>query len=216
MTSRFGSPAVFVLRSLVILVATTSGCSIAKLSNKLTPPHTEKQTARSQTKDSMESAINADRERALLLAAESRWRDDDPADCERLLDRLLENNPESRDAQRMLAELHLATGRPHLALREFQYLLNSEPNSLELQYQYAAALEETGNIHEANSMFERIANSANPESWLAATLNRPSPIGDVQLDIPGARPGPTYPNQPIFDGGVIPANHVDQRARFIR
>lgn len=176
--------------TLALLLA-SSGCSLTNWSQKLVTPQNEEVAARAQTKESMKSAIESDRERALLLAAESRWKDDDPADCERLLNRLLENNPECRDALRMLAELHLSTGKPHLALREFQYLLDREPNSLELQYQCAAALEASGHPEEARAMFERVAASASPDSWLAATAN-------------GGR-------QP-----VVPASHSEHRPRFVR
>jgi predicted Zn-dependent protease len=201
MTSNRNTRPAFPITLLALLTA-SSGCSMANWTQKLATPQREQLSARAQTKASMKSAIESNREQALLLAAETRWSDDDPADCERLLNRLLENNPDCHVAQRMLAELYLSTGRPQLALREFQYLLDREPNSLELQYQCAAALEASGHPAEAGAMFERVAASASPESWLAATPNR------------GAQGMPIFRDQPI--NTVVPVSHDDQRPRFLR
>ena len=187
------------------LLATSTGCSMTNWSHHVAPPNA-RATSRTQNSESIDSAIDSSREEALLLAAESRWSEGDPADSERLLNRILESRPESQEAQRMLAELHLATGRPQLALREFGLLLDRDRNSLELQYQYATALEENGRVAEANQLFQRVASSANPDSWLAATMNRSTPV---------SRRLPAGPNRLMPSGGsgseVVPASYENRR-----
>ncbi|HIM30025.1 MAG TPA: hypothetical protein EYG57_10730 [Planctomycetes bacterium] len=121
----------------------------------------------SRSEDSLQSAISDNREQALLSMAEDRWQSGDSLDCEKLLNRLLESTPDSRDGLQMLAELYLATDRPQLALKEFSLLLQDDPESLDLQYHYAVALEDAGREADANRQFHELAEAAGPDSWLS-------------------------------------------------
>ncbi|MEO2008293.1 MAG: hypothetical protein ABGX22_06345, partial [Pirellulaceae bacterium] len=64
-------------------------------------------------------------------------------------------------------ELYLATDRPQLALKEFSLLLQDDPESLDLQYHYAVALEDAGREADANRQFHELAEAAGPDSWLS-------------------------------------------------
>lgn len=160
-----------VARMLFVVVGaimTTSGCST--LSRSVQPSGGLPDAAtleHSPSEDTIGLAIAANREQALLLAAEERWRSGDPLDCEKLLQRLLESSPESRDGLQMLAELHLATDRPEMAMEELSVLLQEDGESLDLKYHYAVALEAAGRQTEADRHFAGIARVAGPNSWLA-------------------------------------------------
>jgi outer membrane PBP1 activator LpoA protein len=153
-----------------------SGCSHLGWPARLAGPEKSANRAkRHQASEPVREAADSNRQEALLLAAETRWREGETADCERLLHQLLEAFPSSADGRRMLAELYLSTDRPGQASAEFERLLAEIPDSLELQYQYAVSLESTGRIAESEAILARIAARAAPQSWLADAAQRPAP-----------------------------------------
>lgn len=173
-----------------------------------TPTKTVAQQERSRKETAMQNAVAANREQALLTTAENRWQDGDAADAERLLLRILEETPDSLAAKRMLAEFYLATGRTKEAIGTLKELMLDDPQSPELQYHYATALEEAGFPYEANAVFQRIRRRVPEDSWLAeATQQSTLALSQQQPPSNVAQRREDF----AVPGGVVPASYGQPR-----
>jgi tetratricopeptide (TPR) repeat protein len=137
-----------------VLLALTAGCAGLGVPHPLPADMAEKR------QDRAEEAVRefeSKRDLAELQAALAHWNRGDVKACEESLRRLLDRNPDHREARLLMAEVCLADHRPQAAYEQVQQALAAHPHDAQVQYTTGLVLDATGQGDPALAYYERAA-----------------------------------------------------------
>lgn len=123
----------------------------------LGPPDQDLTQKRRQRTEEAAREFEAKRDLAELQAALARWDQGDVKGCEHALQRLLERNPNHREARLLMAEVCLADNRPQAAFSQAEQALLAYPDDAHVQYTVGLLLDATGQGETALAHYERAA-----------------------------------------------------------
>jgi tetratricopeptide (TPR) repeat protein len=150
---------VFWAGSLAVCVA---GCAGLPVPDEPGQDLTEK---REQRQEEVVSQFEAKREFAEFQAAVARWNQHDLAGCEETLRKLLDRNPDHRDARLLLADVYLASNRQQDAFAQVEAALAAHPDDARVQYTMGLLLDSMGQRTGALAYYGRAAKQE-PENEL--------------------------------------------------
>ena len=124
---------------------------------KLPPP------LNAERKAEVIAQFESQRDHAQLQAALNRWKEGNPAACERALASLVDKRPEFVEARVQYAELLVSKDNPAAAEHQLREALRLAPGRADVHYSLAIALNSGGNPAAATEHFRKAAE-LEPES----------------------------------------------------
>ena len=139
---------------MALLVMVISGCASTKpavTQGKLPPPLDE------DRKKEVIAHFESQRDSAQLQAALNRWKEGNPAACERALASLVAQRPDYAEARVQYAELLVYQGNPAAAEHQLREALRLAPERADIYHSLGMALEAGGSSSAAAEQFRRAA-----------------------------------------------------------
>lgn len=183
------------------LLVLTVGCASLDLPDPPVEDVAEKRQAR--TEEAVQE-FEKQRDFAEFQAALARYQRDDVKGCEEGLQRLLQRNPDHRNARLLMAEVDLATNRAQAAFGQVEEALQAHPNDAQVQYTTGLLLETTGQSAGALAYYRR-ATELDPNNELYAISYRTALRASHQAGISSAPASGLQSHGPNGSAGIASA-----------
>lgn len=181
------------------LLAAAVGCASLNAPDPTAQDITQK---RQQRAEEAVRAFESKRDFAEFQAALGRWNQSGAKDCEEGLQRLLQRNPNHRDARLLMAELYLTNNRPQAAFSQAEQALRAHPDDARVQYTVGLLLDATGQSSGALAYYER-ATKLDPDNELYGVSYHTALQAAKQAEAPTA--GSTGPSSDLSNTSPQPA-----------
>ena len=188
------------------LLVLAVGCSSLSVSDPSGEGISEKRQQR--TEEAVRS-FESSRDSAQYQAALACWNQHDVKGCEEGLRRLLQRNPNYRDAQLLMAEVYLTSNRPQEAFNCVEQALAAHPNDARVQYTMGLLLDTTGQSTGALAYYRQAAKlEPGNEVYAVGYQTAVEAAGDQRRDARGEGRGAGSTAPPPSNSPEAPVNSL--------